>query len=130
MLKLAVPLFHVGLADEAKDFYCDKLGFTLDFALGRDGLSDPCYMGVSRDSVRLHLSSFPGDGRTGSIANIVVDDMDALHAEFSAKGVESNSGHPVGQTWGTREMYIRDIDGNWLRFQQLAAGEDKGLDRG
>jgi len=33
-----------------------------------------------------------------------------------AKGVAIAVG-PVDQTWGTREMYVRDADGNCLRFQ-------------
>jgi len=39
-----------------------------------------------------------------------------LHAELVAKGVVIAVG-PVDQTWGTREMYVRDADGNCLRFQ-------------
>jgi len=75
-------------------------------------------MGVSRDSIRLHLSSFSGDGVTGGVVNLVVEDVDALHTEFLGRGVLI-AVEPVDQTWGTREMYVKDADGNCLRFQQL-----------
>ena len=51
------------------------------------------------------------------MANLLVDNVDALHAEFLAKGVKIDLA-PVDQTWGTREMYVKDGDGNCLRFMQ------------
>ncbi len=36
-------------------------------------------------------------------------------AELVAKGVRIDTG-PVDQTWGTREMYVKDADGNNVRF--------------
>ena len=77
-------------------------------------------MGISRDGIWLHLSSFSGDGVAGGVVNLLVDDVDALHAEFVAKGVPI-AVEPVDQTWGTREMYVKDADGNSLRFQQPSA---------
>jgi catechol 2,3-dioxygenase-like lactoylglutathione lyase family enzyme len=43
--------------------------------------------------------------------------VDALHAELVARGVVIDTG-PVDQTWGNREMYVKDPDGNSLRFIQ------------
>ncbi len=118
MIKMAVPLLHVSNAAAAQDFYCGKLGFRLEFAhRGDESLADPCYMGISRDGVWIHLSSFSGDGVAGGVVNLLVDDVDALHKEFVAKGVHIDSG-PVDQTWGTREMYVKDADRNCLRFQR------------
>jgi catechol 2,3-dioxygenase-like lactoylglutathione lyase family enzyme len=42
-----------------------------------------------------------------------------LHREFRGKGVPIALS-PTDQTWGTREMYVRDPDGNCLRFVQEA----------
>jgi uncharacterized glyoxalase superfamily protein PhnB len=118
VLKLAIPLLHVSSSTQAVDFYCNRLGFRREFAHRvDDAKSDPCYMGVSRDGVWLHISSFSGDGISGGVANLIVDDVDALHAEFVAKGVQIAVG-PVDQTWGTREMYVKDADGNSIRFIQ------------
>lgn len=116
MIKLAVPLLHVSVAKEAIDFYCNRLGFHLDFAHGVvEAHSDPCYMGISRDGVRLVVSSFSGDGVAGGVANLMVDNVNSLHDEFVAKGVTIDL-PPIDQSWGSREMYIKDADRNCLRF--------------
>jgi uncharacterized glyoxalase superfamily protein PhnB len=116
MIKLAVPLLHVSNSAAAVAFYCDKLGFKLQFQHRPEGAeADPCYMGISRDAVWMHLSSFSGDGVAGNVANLMVDDVDTLHKEFVAKGVRIDLA-PTDQSWGTREMYVKDADGNCLRF--------------
>jgi uncharacterized glyoxalase superfamily protein PhnB len=116
LLQIAIPLLHVSRSAEAEKFYCGPLGFRLEFATrADDSRSDPAYIGVSRDGVRLHLSSFPGDGVSGGVANFVVDDVDALHAELVSRGIAIELA-PTDQTWGNREMYVRDADGNTLRF--------------
>jgi catechol 2,3-dioxygenase-like lactoylglutathione lyase family enzyme len=118
MIKLAIPLLHVSDSAAARNFYCDHLGFRLEFTHRPDGVeTDPCYMGVSRDGVWLHLSSFSGDGVAGGVANLIVEGVDALHKEFLAKSVPIAVA-PVDQTWGTREMYVKDADRNCLRFIQ------------
>ena len=116
MLKLAIPLLHVSKSAEAEDFYCNRLGFRRRFAYRSDETKpDPCFLGLSRDGVWLHVSSFSGDGVSGGVAGILVDDVDALHAELVAKNVAIDL-PPTDQTWGTREMYVKDADGNSIRF--------------
>ncbi len=122
MIQRAIPVLHVSSSQAAEEFYCGKLGFRRDFAhRSSPSLPDPCYMGLSRDGVELHLSSLSGDGAAGMAIVLLVDDVDALHREFIAKAVPIDTG-PVDQTWGTREMYVKDADGNSLRFQQLRTG--------
>jgi uncharacterized glyoxalase superfamily protein PhnB len=119
LLKLVVPLLHISSAVTAEDFYCRHLGFHLEFAhRGSPNQPDPAYMGVSRDGVWLHRSSFSGDSTPGSAVNLVVEDVDTLHTELLAKAA-SIALPPTNQTWGTREMYVEDPDGNSLRFQQV-----------
>ena len=114
MIKIAIPLLHVSKASSAERFYCDQLGFQREFVHRPNGVEgDPCYLGISRDGVWLHLSSFPGDGVSGGVANLIVEAIDDLHVEFVAKGVPIDTA-PVDQTWGTREMYIKDSDRNCL----------------
>jgi hypothetical protein len=38
---------------------------------------DPCYMGFKRDEVLLHVSSFSGDGVSGGVVYVAVDDVPA-----------------------------------------------------
>ena len=74
MLKLAIPLLHVSNSAAAERFFCDQLGFRREFAhCAGDAGSDPCYMGLSRDGVWLHVSSFSGDWISGGVVNLIVD---------------------------------------------------------
>lgn len=121
-LEFAVPVLHVSSSVAAEEFYCKRLGFQRRSAYRADDkLADPCYLVVSRDSVWLHLSSFSGDGVAGGVVYLAVDDVDALHAELLARGVAIDTG-PVDQTWGNREMYVKDADRNSIRFVQELAG--------
>ncbi len=118
MFKSAVPVLHVSGSAAAERFYCERLGFRRVFAYrAHEREPDPCYLGITRDSVLLHLSSFPGDGVPGAVVCLLVEDVDALHAELVAKAVVIDSG-PVNQTWGNRELYVKDADGNSIRFVQ------------
>jgi catechol 2,3-dioxygenase-like lactoylglutathione lyase family enzyme len=76
---------------------------------------DPCYLGVARDGVWLHLESFKPEraGMTGAF--LWVADVDQLFQEISARGAVSQL-PPTDQTWGNREAHIRDPDGNVLCF--------------
>jgi catechol 2,3-dioxygenase-like lactoylglutathione lyase family enzyme len=122
LLKLAIPLLHVSDSAQAEEFYCSRLGFRRHFAYRLDdSRADPCYLGLSRDGISLHLSSFSGDGVSGGVAGFLVDDVDALHAELLAKNVPIALA-PTDQTWGNREMYVRDADGNSLRFIREGRG--------
>ena len=107
MLKLAIPLLHVRASAQAEAFYTAMRGPT----------ADPCYMSVSRGGVELHLSSMAGDGVAGGVVNVVVEDVDGLFRELVARGCPIALA-PTDQTWGSREMYVRDPDGNSIRFQQ------------
>jgi uncharacterized glyoxalase superfamily protein PhnB len=117
MIKIAIPLLHVSDPISAESFYCDQLGFTKVFAYRPFGESGPCYLGLIRDNVRLHLSSFPEDGTPGNAIVLIVDNVDALYNEFVQKGVKIHL-NPTDQSWGNREMYINDIDNNSIRFTQ------------
>ena len=115
-LLAAIPLLHVSRAAAAEAFYCGQLGFTRLFAYQPDPApADPCHLGLARDGVRLDLSSFSGDGVAGGVVGLTVTDVDALYAEFQARGV-SVALPPTDQTWGSRELYVKDADGNSLRF--------------
>ena len=116
MFRLAIPVLHVKSAIVAERFYCDRLGFLRQFAYrGDESKSDPCYMGLTRDDAWLHVSSFPGDGVSGGVVHLLVDDVDALREELVRKGTRIDL-EPTDQTWGNREMYVRDPDGNSIRF--------------
>ena len=116
MFVRAIPLLHVSRSEDAERFYCDRLGFRQRFAYRPDEADrDPCFMGLDRYGVVLHVSSFIGDAVPGGAAIFIVDDLDTLHAEFTAKAVSVDF-PPTVQDWGNREMYLTDPDGNSIRF--------------
>lgn len=104
-------------------FYA-RLGFAVTF---HDKPVDPTYVGIRRDGVELHLQwhdksqwVHPSDRPT---YRFPVQDVDALYAEFrnsGAVGAQAAGASPwaaPGNTpWNTREVYLRDPDGNGLQF--------------
>jgi len=119
--KQAIPVLHVSNSMEAEQFYCNQLGFQRRFAYRPFGGDDPCYMGLTREGALLHVSSFSGDGVSGGVVNFLVSDVDAFYAELVARGVVIDL-EPTNQSWGNREMYVKDADGNSLRFVRAAGG--------
>lgn len=118
MFRQAIPVLHVTSSTAAEQYFCGGLGFQRRFAYRPDEpRPEPCYMGLERDSVILHVSSFPGDGVSGGVATFIVDDVDVLHAELIERGVAIDLA-PTDQSWDTREMYLLDPDGNSIRFVQ------------
>jgi hypothetical protein len=88
MIKLAIPLLHISDPLLAEIFYCDKLGFTKTFDYRPLGVDGPCYFGMMRDDIRIHLSSFPEDGKAGNAIILIVDGVDALYKEYSQKDID------------------------------------------
>ena len=116
MFKQAIPVLHVSSSANAEAFYCRQLGFRKQFAYRVDeARQDPCYMGLERDGARLHVSSFSGDGVSGGVVYLLVDDVDGLYEELRRNQVHIDL-EPTDQSWGNREMYVRDADGNSIRF--------------
>jgi uncharacterized glyoxalase superfamily protein PhnB len=110
-----VPILKVRDIDRAIDFYCRLLGCREEF---RYHPSDhgPSYAGLLFDGQRLHLSTFGGDSVAGAAVYFYVDDVDALYQRFRSAGLAKVELEPTNQDWRQREMYIRDPDGNALRF--------------
>lgn len=118
MIKRAIPVISVKDTSKAENYYCNILGFRKMFAYRPDpNRNDPCYLGVARDGVWLHLESFKPEraGLTGAFLSVT--DVDQLYAEFSGRGATCQL-PPTDQTWGNRETHIRDQDGNVLCFAQ------------
>ena len=123
-LVLTVPLFRVSDMETALAFYCEKLGFQKRSEYRPHEGPEPAYVVIQRGETGLHLSSFSGDGQTGGRAVVYCDDVDAMHRELGERGVKVGL-EPVDQSWGDREMYIEDPDGNQLRYTQLNGKQTK-----
>ena len=104
------------------DFYTKVLDFD---CVEHDGNGDPTVSVLMRGGALLLLSSHGGDGTFGQAIVVVTDNVDALFHKFRARGLKTPGNPdapaevhegPIDQSWGTRELYVDDPDGNTLRF--------------
>lgn len=95
---------------------------------GDDDMADPSFCVLSRAGEQLFLSSHRGDGEFGQAIVVSTDNVDALFHKFRQRGLDTPGNPeapqmvhegPIEQTWGTREFYVDDPDGNTLRFTQM-----------
>lgn len=91
-------------------FYTESLGFTLLFS------HDNNYAGFRRDNVELHMQfQYEHEMQTTRL-RFVVNDPDALFAEFAPRGLFHERTRLTNTPWGTREFSFYDRDGNGLTF--------------
>lgn len=120
----AVPIFRASNLATSIAYYTGTLGFVANGVYRNDPNGPDGYAFLSRDGVRIHLSSYGGDGPFATVAYFYVEGIDELHAEWSAAGADvlydpgALTRGPNDQTWGMRELYVRDPDRNVLRFGQ------------
>jgi catechol 2,3-dioxygenase-like lactoylglutathione lyase family enzyme len=140
---------HAGITvsdlDRSLDFYCGALG--LELRLRRlyeereiaeivdvpDATAfDIAFLRIPGSDVEIELIEYrgcernPWDGRpcdsgTGHFA-LLVDDIDALHADLGSRGVVFRSEAPVelrsGPRQGGKSVYLHDPDGYIIEFSQ------------
>jgi len=106
-------------------FYTSVLDF--ERIGGDDEFGDPSHIVLSRGEDQLILSSHRGDGEFGQALVVTSDDVDAVFRKFRERGLRTPGNPtapehvhegPIDQSWGTREFYVDDPDGNTLRFVQ------------
>jgi catechol 2,3-dioxygenase-like lactoylglutathione lyase family enzyme len=94
---------------------------------GDDDLDDPSFSVLSRDGDRVFLSSHRGDGTFGTVVVVMTSEVDALFRKYRERGLQTPGNPdapehvhegPIDQSWGAREFYVDDPDGNTLRFTQ------------
>ena len=104
-------------------YYCVVLGFKVEFTQNEQ------YMGVFRDGVHIHVAAANGvplhsnraawtDTIQPADVNFFVNDVDALHREFTEKGA-AVGGTPKDQSYGVRDFQLTDCNGYVLRFNQI-----------
>lgn len=114
---MATPVHRCVDLDRALDFYVRILNAKLEFREGP-------YAGVKWNEHRFHVSTNSGDGAFGAATVVDVVDVDVVFAALTTNGYVTPKDRgpvflgPTDQTWGTREWYVSDPDGNVLRFTQ------------
>src|SRR5215207_5885322 len=111
---------------KCKDITESLLFYTqlLDFEVVDPDESDFPYRLLIREGARLDISA--EDGVFGSCVFIGVEDVDKLFRKFLERGLDVSTktgvhGQPIDQTWGMREFYVEDPNGNTLRFGHAIA---------
>ena len=114
-----IPILRSFSETKAREFYCQFLGFSVDWE-HRFDTTAPLYLQLRRAELVLHLSEHHGDATPGTALLIPVDDIAALHAELLAKGYPHARPGVRDEDWG-RIMEVADPFGNKLRFWQRLA---------
>lgn len=108
------PQFRMTDWRASRAFYEAGLGFAVEWEhTFEPGL--PVFAKLSLDGLGLFLTEHAGDCAVGGAAYFVVDDVDALYAAWTARGVVVAEA-PETAPWQAREMLVIDPDGNRLRF--------------
>jgi uncharacterized glyoxalase superfamily protein PhnB len=108
MWKGVTPQLPVADVARAQAWYRDVLGCQIAWSWG-DG-----YGAVFNEDVRIFFSRADRP-QPGSCVCILVEDADALYAEYRARGVEIVE--PLeSKPWGMREFTVKDLDGHFIRI--------------
>jgi len=98
-------------------YFTDVLGFAPDWNDGDN------WRALMRGGVRVMLGRCPDAlppaqlGDHSYFGFFTTDDVDALHAEFAARGALIRSG-PADKPWGWREMAVATPEGHRMMFAQ------------
>lgn len=117
-----IPMMRCSDMRASVTFYTTVLDFE------RTDGDDPAeydFVTLARDGDRLALSR--DDGVFGTVVVVTTPDVDGAFRTFRRRGLQTPGNPeaptlvhegPIDQTWGTREFYVEDPDGNTLRFTQ------------
>jgi uncharacterized glyoxalase superfamily protein PhnB len=115
-----IPLLKVKNIQDAIAFYTGVLDFNLKYP---DEELNIFSVDLINGEAELQLTEM--DGISGIAVYVRVDDVDSLFEKYIKRGLitpkkENSPVHesPINQTWGMREFYVTDVDGNTLRFAQ------------
>lgn len=116
-----VPIFKCRSLSRAIDHYTKVLDFKVqDGSSESDGVVNL----INAANSELQLTTYESEKLFGSAVNIWVDNVDQLFAKYLSRGLDNDKTEspvhqgPMDQSWGTREFYVTDEDGNTLRFCQ------------
>lgn len=119
-----IPVVRCRSIKASVEFYTRILDFHL---ADDDELNDPAFVFLRRAGDLFALSSYGSGPIQRSVAVVMTEDIDALFAKFRERGLTSTKADspvhlgPTDQTWGTREFYVDDPDGNTLAFTQMSS---------
>jgi catechol 2,3-dioxygenase-like lactoylglutathione lyase family enzyme len=114
----AIPIMRCKSMRESLLFYTRVLDFQVKYA---GTTPDEPVITIVNGNAEIQLSVI--DGVMGNPVNVRVDDIDRLFRKYIERGLNTTAKPespvhqgPVDQTWGMREFYVDDPNGNTLRF--------------
>ena len=120
----AVPVFYSSDLVRSLAFYTGVLEFQLRYPEYRELALRNGVVDLVCDGAVIQLSRHMGYHPSASSANVEMDaaeQVDAAFARYTARGLDQSHRSespvhvaPLDQTWGTREVYVDDPDGNTL----------------
>lgn len=111
-----IPILRMFDEAKAREFYLGFLGFKVEFE-HRFEANLPLYLGISRNSLSLHLSEHHGDASPGSTVFIPMRHIELFRDELVTKQYGYGRPDIVEQDWG-KVLEVHDPFGNRIRFCQ------------
>lgn len=115
-----VPILSISDLKRSLGFYTNVLDFTV--APYDADLSSPV-IDLLREGAKIQLTLL-SEVPPGIAVNVEVEDVDELFRIYLERGLDTRAKQdspvhqgPLDQSWGTREFYVSDPDGNTLRFR-------------
>ena len=121
---IAVPVFYSSDLVRSLAFYTGVLEFELRYPEYRELAMRNGVVDLVCEGAILQLSRHMGYHPTASSVNLEVETpqkVDEAFARYTGRGLDQSARSespvhqgPLDQTWGTREVYVDDPDGNTL----------------
>jgi hypothetical protein len=123
-----IPILRTFPGAEARRFYLDFLGFTVDWE-HRFGEGMPLYQQISREGCVLHLSEHHGDATPGSAVRIQIAKVTELQRELVASPIYPLQIGVSSRPWGD-DLAIPDPFGNRIIFHTPRSATPRESHRG
>ena len=115
------PLLAVSNIDRSVEFYTERLGFRVATE-ARDDANKLFWCRLERDGAALMLGTAdddedgqPGERGRGVCLYFICDEADAIHAEFTSRGLTLNA--PAVAYYGMKQLFVPEPDGYLICFE-------------
>lgn len=114
--KQVTPVIAVPDLKAAMEYYVEKLGFQVSFE------SEWEYNGIIRDGLEVHIGKGePNTRNRGVCVYFMIENIDALLAEYIASGAVPADTTVLEQPYGMRELHVVDPFGHRIGFAEPMA---------
>jgi catechol 2,3-dioxygenase-like lactoylglutathione lyase family enzyme len=112
-----IPILRIFNLEKAKEFYCDFMGFSVDWE-HRFGKDFPVYLQVSRGDLMLHLSEHHGDRTPGTIIFVEMTGIESFRRELKSRKYKFLRPGIEVAPWKAKVMDVIDPFGSRIRFSE------------